>query len=219
MRYQTKKILYYITVILIIAFAVFGMISMVRILLSRIKGEDTPSPFTIPDPEFSVELLSINEFSRPGIERNEVNKIVVHYTANPGSTAEQNRNYFEGLKDSHLTSASSHFIVGLTGEVIQCIPTAEVAYGVGGEDNFNTISIEVCHNDEDGRFNQETYDSLIEVCAWLCGKFDLNADDVIRHYDITGKNCPKYYVEHEDEWKGFINDIKDYIKQHGEPKN
>lgn len=219
MKKRTKRILYYTLVIIILSFAVFGMISMVHIILSRLKGEEEPSPFTIPDPEFSVELLSINEYSRPGIERDGVEKIVVHYTANPGTTAEQNRNYFEGLKDSHITKASCHFIIGLQGEVIQCIPTAEISYGVGGEDNFNTISIEVCHNDEEGKFDKETYDSLVEVCAWLCGKFDLNTDDVVRHYDITKKNCPKYYVEHGDEWKDFIYDIKDYIEQHGEPKN
>ncbi|MFR8755306.1 MAG: hypothetical protein ACLVG5_00555 [Clostridium sp.] len=38
---------------------------------------------------------------------------MVHYTANPGTTAQQNRDYFEGLKDSHETHASSHFVIGL----------------------------------------------------------------------------------------------------------
>ena len=79
-------------------------------------------------PEYDVDLLTINSYSRPGIAMDDVNGIVIHYTANPGSTAVQNRNYFEGLKDSHITKASAHFVVGLDGEIVQCIPTAEIAY-------------------------------------------------------------------------------------------
>ena len=45
-------------------------------------------------------------------------------------------------------------------------------------------------------------------------------DDVIRHYDVTGKNCPKYYVEHEDAWKQFKVDVADYIEKNGvDPEN
>ena len=52
-------------------------------------------------PDIDVELLTVNPYSRPGTETNKITGIVVHYTANPGSTAMDNRNYFEGLKDSH----------------------------------------------------------------------------------------------------------------------
>ena len=166
-------------------------------------------------PEYDVQLLTVNEYSRPGIERDEINGIVIHYTANPGSTAQQNRDYFEGLKDTHTTKASSHFIIGLEGEIIQCIPTSEIAYASNNR-NSDTISIECCHEDETGEFNEETYDSLVHLVAWLCGKFDLDTDDVIRHYDVTGKECPLYFVEHEDAWEQFKEDIDTYIDTYGE---
>ena len=54
---------------------------------------------------------------------------------------------------------------------------------------------ECCHPDETGIFNQKTYQSMVDLCAWLCLKFDLDENDVIRHYDVTGKICPKYFVE------------------------
>ena len=41
---------------------------------------------------------------------------------------------------------------------------------------------------------------------------DVPPDQVIRHYDVTGKICPKYYVEHEDAWKKFIRDVKLWIR-------
>lgn len=159
--------------------------------------------------------LTENEYSRPGISLKTVNGVVIHYTANPGSTAENNRNYFEGLKDSQVTYASSHYIVGLDGEIVQCIPLDEIAYA-SNERNDDTISIEVCHEDESGKFNKETYQSLVKLVAWICGEYNLKENDIIRHYDITGKICPKYYVEHEDAWKDFKTQVFDYIEEFGE---
>ena len=158
-------------------------------------------------PEMSVELLTPNPYSRPEIPLEKVNGIVIHYTANPGSSAKANRNYFEGLKDSGQTYASSHFIVGLKGEIIQCIPSREIAYA-SNERNEDTLSIETCHPDESGRYNQATYDSLVELTAWLCHKFDLQVPDVIRHYDVTGKICPKAFVEDEQAWEQFRRDVQ-----------
>ena len=165
-------------------------------------------------PDIQVMLLDVNPYSRPGIALSEVNNIVVHYTANPGSTAEQNRNYFENLKDTHATKASSHFIIGIDGEIIQCIPTSEMCYASNNR-NSDTLAIECCHPDESGKFTKETYDSLIELLAFLCGKFDLTGKDIIRHYDITGKDCPRYYVAHKDKWKKLKKDVDKYIKENG----
>ena len=162
-------------------------------------------------PDIDVELLTVNPYSRPGTETNKITGIVVHYTANPGSTAMDNRNYFEGLKDSHETKASSNFVVGLEGEIVQCVPTWEVAYASNSR-NIDTVSIECCHPDETGRFNDDTYRSMVKLCAWLCMKFDLTSEDVIRHYDVTGKNCPKYFVENEDAFAAFRDDITQAIE-------
>lgn len=162
-------------------------------------------------PDIDVELLTVNPYSRPGTKTNKITGIVVHYTANPGSTAMDNRNYFEGLKDSHETKASSNFVVGLEGEIVQCVPTWEVAYASNSR-NIDTVSIECCHPDETGRFNDDTYQSMVKLCAWLCMKFDLTSEDVIRHYDVTGKNCPKYFVENEDAFAAFRDDITQAIE-------
>ncbi|MCC8151465.1 MAG: N-acetylmuramoyl-L-alanine amidase [Lachnospiraceae bacterium] len=162
-------------------------------------------------PDFEVDLLTVNEYSRPGIALEEVNGIVIHYTANPGTSAQANRDYLEGLKDSHTTKASAHFVVGLEGEIVQCIPTAEIAYA-SNDRNSDTLSIECCYENEDGSFNQATYDSVIHLTAWLCAKFGLTSEDVIRHYDITGKMCPIYYVENPDAWEQFKEDVDDYLR-------
>lgn len=163
-------------------------------------------------PEIDVQLLTVNEYSRPGTETEKIRGIVVHYTANPGSTAMDNRNYFESLKDTHATEVSSNFVIGMEGEIVQCVPTWEVAYASNSR-NIDTVSIECCHPDESGVFTNETYRSMVQLCAWLCLKFDLDEKDVIRHYDVTGKNCPKYFVEDEEAWERFRADIKAAIKK------
>ena len=50
------------------------------------------------------------------------------------------------------------------------------------------------------------------------GRYDLGVEDVIRHYDVTGKNCPKYFVEHTEAWDAFKQDLVTYIQQHGVKK-
>ncbi|MGN0369461.1 MAG: N-acetylmuramoyl-L-alanine amidase family protein [Butyrivibrio sp.] len=159
-------------------------------------------PFLTSD-RITADYLTVNPYSRPGDELSQVNAIVVHYVGNPGTTAAQNRNYFENLKDTHERSASSHYIIGLEGEIIQCVPLSEISYA-SNDRNDDTIAIENCHPDATGKFNRSTYDSLVELTAALCRTYGLNPQtDVIRHYDVTGKHCPLYYVENEDEWYAF----------------
>ena len=162
-------------------------------------------------PPFDVELLDVNEYSRPGISLEQINGIVIHYTANPGSTAQNNRDYFEGLKDSHETKVSSHFVVGIEGEIVQCIPSSDIAYASNSRDS-DTLSIQCCHTDETGEFTEATYTSLVRLTGWLCYRFNLTSEDVIRHYDVTGKICPKYYVDYPDAWEQFKADVGKQIK-------
>lgn len=167
-------------------------------------------------PKLSIEtkLLDVNPYSRPGIALKKVKGVVVHYTANPGTNALDNRNYFNGLSKANKgktkaqsTYASSHFIVGLQGQIVQCVPLNEIAYASNNR-NADTISIECCHPDQSGKFTEATYKSVVELVAYLCLKYDLSEGDVIRHYDVTGKNCPKYFVENPKEWTKFKSDVK-----------
>lgn len=141
-------------------------------------------------------------YSRNGLRLEKVNDIVIHYVGNPNTTAKQNRNYFANIG----TRVNSHFIVGLDGEVVQCVPLTERSCA-SNHRNKDTISIEVCHPDATGKFNEATLNRLKELTVWLCESFNLTEEDVIRHYDITGKNCPLYFVEHENEWDLFKKDI------------
>lgn len=205
--------------LILIMFLLLGMsVKGIKNRFYEENGTSKPSDLTSDEtdwrgaPELDVQLLTPNPYSRPQIALEQVKGIVIHYTANPGTGAQANRNYFEGLKDGLGVSASSHFVVGLDGEVIQCIPTAEEAYA-SNDRNQDTLAIECCHPDESGKFTDETYKQVVQLTGWLCVRFRLDAKDVIRHYDVTGKNCPKYFVEHEEQWKQFQKDVSDKIKE------
>lgn len=150
-----------------------------------------------------VQIIDVNGSGRRGERLSGVNDIVIHYVGNPGTTAQQNHDFF----DQPDTTVSAHFLVGLDGEIIQCIPLDEVS-SASNDRNSDTISIEVCHPDATGQFNQKTYDSLVKLTAWLCDYCDIGRDHVIRHYDVTGKLCPLYFVEHPDAWEQFLLDVK-----------
>ena len=163
----------------------------------------------IQPPPIIVDYLEPNDFSRPGTELKRIKSVFVHYTANPGTSAAQNRSYFASLAETQERSASAHFIIGYEGELIQCIPLEEQAYAVATR-NADSVSIECCYLDEDGKFTQETYDTLIHTLAWLTQEYHLSADDILRHYDCGGKMCPLYYVEHEEAWEKLLADVENY---------
>lgn len=220
--------------VVLIGVFVFGMVKLAGFVYGRLKGKESMETVrtleekakqeieenskwnrfydaSLAEPDMDVELLTVNEYSRPGEALPEVNKIFIHYTANPGTSAKQNRSYFESLAETHERSASAHFVVSFDGSIVQCIPTKEIAYAVMGR-NYDSLSIECCYLEEDGRFTQETYESLIRLTAWLLHKYRLRSEDVLRHYDEGGKKCPKYYVEHEDAWQQFIGDLDRYME-------
>ena len=171
-----------------------------------------------PELPITEDFLTINRYSRPGLALSSTPQyIVIHYTANPGSTAKQNRDYFENLKDTEATFASAQFVIGLEGEIIQCVPCNEIAY-CSNQLNEVCISIEMCHPDEGGNFYDATYNNCVYLVAKLMNYYQLDMDHLIRHYDVTGKNCPKYFVEHEDRWQVFKGFVEEYRKRYEEEK-
>lgn len=166
----------------------------------------------VPRPEIDEQLLTINEYSRPGTKVKKIEKIVIHYLGNPKTTAQQNHDYFESLKDLKNVSMSSNFVIGIDGEIIECVPDGEIAYA-SNEMNDRSVSIENCHIDESGRFTEATYESCVHLTAYLVAEYQLEREDIIRHYDVTGKECPLYYVENEDKWEKFRDDVMAYIEE------
>ena len=103
---KRKKRLSWVDIVICI-FAAIGVISTVAVTVRGISALMDVKKVVYEAPAITEELLTPNEYSRPGLSLDKVNGIVVHYTANPGTGAENNRSYFEGLKDSGATYASN----------------------------------------------------------------------------------------------------------------
>jgi N-acetylmuramoyl-L-alanine amidase len=114
-----------------------------------------------------------------------------------------------------------HFIVGIKGEIVQCVPTEEMAYHAGAKKyttealgrlghypNNRTIGIELYHPTGDGYFRPGTVPVTVELCALPCVQSGLDPlGDIWRHYDITGKLCPKWFVDDPDQFNDFKESI------------
>lgn len=193
---------------LIAAAVLIGIIEASVILLTQnrtVRYDNDGNVIELPE-WIITDHLPKNEYSRPGDKTDDIVGIVVHYVGNPNTSAKANRDYFASLAVSGATSASSNFIIGLDGEIIECVPLGEIAY-CSNSRNIDTVSIECCHPDETGEFTPETYASLVKLCRWLTDVYGIKPEGIIRHYDIKGKLCPLYYVEHEDEWKSFVEEV------------
>lgn len=136
--------------------------------------------------------------------------IVIHYTANDGDKAVNNAKYFH----NNIVKASAHYFVDDV-SVYQSVPDDYVAYAVGGSKwnngggrlfrtatNANTLSIELCDTVRDGTIapSQATIDNALDLTKKLMAKYGVDKKRVIRHYDVTGKPCPKYWVA-DSAWK------------------
>lgn len=136
--------------------------------------------------------------------------IVIHYTGNDGDTAENNGKYFQTAN----RKASAHYFVD-DSVVVHSVPDNRVAWSVGGSKynngggslhgiakNANTLNIELCDTNKNGtvKATSATINNALALTKELMSKYGISASNVIRHYDVTGKSCPAYWVN-DSTWK------------------
>ena len=154
---------------------------------------------SISKPKMIEKFHAISKYHRPGIKRSKTTKIVLHYTGSHDVPALNTWKYF----NNHKVYASAHFIVGLEGEVYYSIPIDEIAYTSNSANNYS-IGIECATTGNDDHYSDKQYKTLVHLCAWLCDYYNLNPkNDIIRHYDVTKKICPKYFVNNPSKFTQF----------------
>ena len=143
---------------------------------------------------------------------NSIQYIVMHYTANDGDTAAGNGHYFSGAN----RQASAHYFVD-PDNVVQSVKDADAAWHCGGSlesshhpyrnicTNRNSIGVEMCSVIRGGKYAipDATVDRAAELVRYLMGRYNVPADRVIRHYDVTGKACPEPWVRDGALWTRF----------------
>ncbi len=147
-----------------------------------------------------------------------VQYIVVHYTANNGDRAESNGKYFQQPN----RNASAHYFVD-ENDVVQSVKDSDTAWHCGAKSykhdkcrNDNSIGVEMCsEKDSSGLYyiNEATQKKALEVVKWLMEKYGVPLENVLRHYDVTGKLCPEPFVRNQVQWQDFKEKLSKQTEQ------
>lgn len=138
-----------------------------------------------------------------------VNYICYHYTGNYEDSAAGNANYFMGSD----REASAHYFVD-DDTIYQSVDANDMAWHCGGGRNHDSIGIEMCCTAGNYRIGEQAITNAIALGVELCKFLNITADMVdtyiIRHYDVTGKNCPAQFAgRNNSDWQAFKNRIKE----------
>ncbi|MCD8214224.1 MAG: N-acetylmuramoyl-L-alanine amidase [Clostridiales bacterium] len=141
--------------------------------------------------------------------KSRIKYIVIHYTANDGDTAYANTVYFKSVN----RGASAHYFADEK-SVWQCVEDKDIAWHCGTTGkyyhdecrNSNSIGVELCSKkDSAGKYyiDDRTINTAVELVSYLMELYNVGIDNVLRHYDVTHKNCPAPFVEDESQWTAF----------------
>ena len=153
-----------------------------------------------------------NKLNYGGIRSNsEIKYIVIHYTANDGDSDENNAKYFK----NNVLYTSAHYFVD-DDSITQTVPDNYIAYHCGAKyykhptcRNSNSIGVELCDNIKNGVVypTEKAIQNAVELVKSLMKKYNIPKENVIRHYDVTGKKCPSYWVNNSKWEQEFLNKL------------
>lgn len=142
--------------------------------------------------------------------------LVFHYTGNDGDRGANNARYYR----DNVVQASAHYFVD-DDSITQSVEDLGIAWAVGGKKwadcpqtgggtlfltatNYNSLSIELCDTCRDGQLmaTEATLASAAELGRALMAKYNIPIERVIRHFDVSGKHCPAYFMD-ADAWETF----------------
>lgn len=154
-------------------------------------------------------LLTHPQNYKPVSRRPEqIRYLVIHYTGNKGDTAKNNADYYSRT----VLQTSAHYFVDET-QTWCSVPEEQIAWHCGRRDgeyrhiecrNANSIGIEICMLDKDGRLRQGSIDRAAALARSLMERYGIPVGQVVRHYDVTGKCCPAPMVKDPALWAAFL---------------
>lgn len=157
-----------------------------------------------------IKAANRENFTAKQRKLSDIAYLVVHYTGNRGDTAKNNADYFA----REVTGTSAHYFVD-ENEVWQSVPDGHAAWHCGTKGtyyhpacrNANSIGVEVCMLDKHGKLRQGSVDRAAALVRELMQRYGIPADRVVRHYDVTHKDCPAPMVSDPALWQAFQNKL------------
>lgn len=159
-------------------------------------------------------------------DKSQIKYLILHYTANDGDHDEGNATYYK----NNVVKASAHYFVD-DDSITRSVPDDRVAWAVGGKKwadcnktgggsmygkitNTNSLSVEMCDTKKDGTLmaTNATLDRTVDLCKALMHDYNITIDRVYRHFDVTGKYCPAYFMD-VNKWEQFKNRLVEQPKK------
>lgn len=144
--------------------------------------------------------------------------LVIHFTANDGDSAKNNADYFA----REAPGASAHFFVDER-EIWQSVQEKDIAWHCGTRGmyfhpycrNANSLGVELCSRKRGEKyyFAPETVKNAQQCVRSLMKRYGIPTENVVRHYDVTHKNCPAPFVEDAGAWQRFKAGLMEQAKE------
>lgn len=159
--------------------------------------------------------------------------IVVHYTGSLASAKATARSMVRRCNSKSARKSCSHVIID-AGAIVSCVPLSREGWHVvPGENpgcaasNRNSIAVDLCEKkintkskraaDNDWYFEEATLDNGARVVAELADQYAIPMSNIVRHYDVTGKACPRPFTGQdvnayhgatgEELWAQFLDSV------------
>lgn len=165
--------------------------------------------FDIDNSKFKIYVNDSFSDYNTSEREDEIEYIVIHYTG----TISDAKTIIKSYNDLRSKNASADFFVSHDGEIYQYNPNIDKRYSwaVGGDkkannggkfykkvNNENSVSIEMCVKNNKGNmeyndgwyFTDETLSATVTLVKYLKQKYNIDSSHIVRHYDVTGKECP-----------------------------
>ena len=157
-------------------------------------------------------IKDITNTNRTISNNRKIEYIVMHYVG-AVSTARNNASYFKNT----YRGASAHYFVD-DNEIVQVVEDTDIAWHCGndvyycGARNSNSLSIEMCcYKMKNGNLNitADTEARAVELAKELIKRYNIPIGNIVRHYDVTRKNCPAPFVKDTERWENFKKKLQE----------
>lgn len=161
--------------------------------------------------EIIFKQSNSDNFQNSNRKKTDIKYIVIHYTGNYGDTAKDNAVFFAREK----VGVSAHYFVD-ENNVYQSVKDEDIAWHCGTTGKYyhtycrnkNSIGIEICMLDKNSNLRLNSINRAIQLTKYLMDKYNVDISHVLRHYDVTHKNCPKPFVDNPVLWTSFKTALK-----------
>ena len=176
-------------------------------------------PMSVEKPNI-INRVKENAWQVPYHNENSAEYLAIHYLGVNGENPDLYNNGYGG-----------HFYVSKTGQCYQAALVSDEIWhvGRGGYEyihpkarNYNTIGIECATFTASGRdkdketwyFTEATQEACAKLAAWILDHYKIPFDHLLRHGDITTKNCPSPYKRDSGKGSNWTwEQFKERVKQ------